>query len=229
MYCVILAAGLGTRMGILTENCPKPMLLIHEKPKLAYSIEMLPDVVTDVVLVVGYLKEQIMEYFGQWYEGRRIHYIVQEIYNGTAGAVQLCNDVIDEENFLVIMGDDLYMRGDLEKLLQYDQSLLATRTLQAENFGLVDTDDEKYLTVVMERPHDKKNGLVNTGAYFLSKKYFEAKMVQISSNEYGLPQTLVSMYPVCKTKVVEAKKWLAIGTPEDLRCAQEEIFTFISR
>ncbi len=228
MYCVILAAGLGTRMGLLTESCPKPMLLIHGKPKLAYSIEMLPDVVTDVVLVVGYLREQIMEYFGDRYEGRRIHYVAQEIYNGTAGAVQLCNDVINEEKFLVIMGDDLYMRDDLEKLLQYEQSLLAYRTLQAENFGLVDTDAEKYLTVVMERPHNKKNGLVNTGAYFLRRKYFDAKMVKISPKEYGLPQTLVSMYPICKTRVLEAKKWLAIGTPEDLQCAQEEIFTFIS-
>lgn len=228
MYCVILAAGLGTRMGELTENCPKPMLLIHEKPKLAYSIEMLPLVVTDVVLVVGYLKEQIMEYFGQWYEGRRIHYVMQNIYNGTAGAVQLCSDVIDEERFLVIMGDDLYMRDDLERLLHHDQSLLASLTSRAENFGLVDTDARSFLTGVVERPHDKKEGLINTGAYFLRRDYFYTKMVQISEKEYGLPQTLATMYPKHKTKVVEATHWFSIGNPQDLQRAQEEIFTFIS-
>lgn len=228
MYCVILAAGLGTRMGILTENCPKPMLLIHEKPKLAYSIEILPDVVTDVVLVVGYLKEQIMEYFGERYEGRRIHYVMQNNYDGTAGAVRLCNDVIDEERFLVIMGDDLYMRDDLQKLFEHDQSVLAYNTMQAENFGLVDIDTEFYLTGVIERPHNKKEGLINTGAYFLNRKYFDAQTVKISDKEYGLPQTLVSMYPACKTKVVEANDWLAIGTPQDLQRAQKEIFTFIS-
>jgi len=227
MYCAILAAGFGNRMGNLTENCPKPMLKIKDRPKLAYSIEMLPDEITDVVLVVGYLKEQIINFFGDEFDGRKIHYIEQVKFDGTAGAVGLARDFVDDK-VLVIMGDDLYDKKDLEKLMKCEQGLLAYETSQAEQFGLVDVDQNDNLRGVVERPHDKSNGLVNTGAYFLSQKYFEAEMVQISKTEYGLPQTLVSMYPEIKTKVVTTKKWQSIGTPEDLELAQKRIDEFIN-
>ena len=227
MYSIILAAGLGTRMGELTENCPKPMLMIHGKPKLAYSIETLPLMITDVIVVVGYLKEQIMEYFGDLYEGRRVHYVVQEVFNGTAGAVELCRSVVKSERFLVTMGDDLYMREDLEKLFAYEQSLLAYETCHAKQFGLVDCDD-KYLTGVIERPHDREMGLVNTGAYVLHERYFDTKKVRISEVEYGLPQTLVSMHPTHKTNVIKATRWMAIGTPDDLQKAHEKIYEYIA-
>lgn len=228
MYSVILAAGLGTRMGALTENCPKPMLMIHGKPKLAYSIEMLPLMITDVVVVVGYLKEHIMEYFGDMYEGRRMHYVIQEVFSGTAGATSLCKNAIKGSRFLVTMGDDLYLRSDLEMLLQYDQALLACKTYDAQQYGLVDVDENGFLKGVIERPHDKKEALINTGAYVLNREYFDADMVRISETEYGLPQTLAAMNSRHKTKIVEAKQWMAIGTPDDLQRAQEDIYTFIA-
>ncbi len=74
MYCVILVAGFETHMGKLTQNCPKSMFKIKDEPKLAYSIEILPDIIADVVLVVGYLKEQIIEFFGNNYDGINIYY-----------------------------------------------------------------------------------------------------------------------------------------------------------
>ncbi len=226
MYCVILAAGLGTRMGKFTKDCPKPMLKIKNKPKLAYSIEMLPDEITDVVLVVGYLKEQIIDYFDNNFDGKNIHFVEQKEFNGTAGAVSLARDIVND-NILVIMGDDLYYKKDLEKLMQYNQSLLAYETNQAERFGLVDVDKNNNLLNVVERSHDKIKGLINTGAYVLSGEYFSVDMVQISQKEYGLPQTLVSMYPEVKTKVVTTKKWQSIGSPEDLEIAQTRINEFI--
>ncbi len=227
MYSVILAAGLGTRMGDLTRTCPKPMLTINGKPKLAYSIEALPDAVTDVVLVVGYLREQIIAYFGDHYAGRHIHYVEQETYNGTAGAVALCADVVASEKFLVTMGDDLYMKQDLTEMLTYDRALLAIHTREAAQFGLVDVNDDGILCGVIERPHDHEEGLVNTGAYVLDRAYFNTPMVQISDTEYGLPQTLVSMYPEHKTHIVEAQRWMAIGNPEDLSKAQTDIKQYI--
>ena len=226
MYCVILVAGFGTRMGELTKDCPKPMLQIKGRPKLAYSIEMLPDNITDVVLIVGYLKKQIIDFFGDEFDGRRMHYVEQLEFNGTAGAVALARDFVDDK-VLVIMGDDLYSREDLKKLLEYKQSLLAYEADCAKRFGLVEVDNDNNLIAVVERPHDKNKGLVNTGAYVLSKEYFKTLMVKISDKEYGLPQTLVSMYPKNKTHVVTTHKWQSIGSPEDLEIAQKRINEFI--
>ena len=228
MNCIILVAGLGIRMGELTKNCPKPMLKINGKPKLAYSIEGLPEEITRVVLIVGYLKEQVMDFFGGSYAGKEIIYTEQRKFNGTAGAVELTRELMEGRGkFLVTMGDDLYDKKDLEKLLQEDQSLLAYETNQADQFGLVDVDKEGSLISVVERPHNKKNGLVNTGAYVLSAEYLKTPMILISDTEYGLPQTLVSMYPEHKTKVVVTNKWQSIGSPKDLKIAEERIGEFL--
>src|SRR3989344_783451 len=62
---VILAGGLGTRMRPLTFTAPKPMIPIHGKPFLVYIIELLKkNGITHILLLVGYLHEQIEEYFG---------------------------------------------------------------------------------------------------------------------------------------------------------------------
>jgi glucose-1-phosphate thymidylyltransferase len=228
MHGVILVAGIGTRMGDLTKNCPKPMLKIKDKPKLAYSIESLPDEITEVILIVGYLKEQVIDFFGDRYDSRKIRYVEQEELNGTAGAIELVRDLVgDSGKILVTMGDDLYDKRDLEKLLREEQSLLAYETRQADQFGLVDVDSDSNLISVVERPHNKNVGLVNTGAYVLSLEYFKTPMVQISDTEYGLPQTLVSMYPEYKTRVVVTSKWQSIGSSEDLKIAQERIDEFV--
>lgn len=226
MQVVILAAGEGVRMGNLTKNRPKPMLPIKNQPKLVYTLKALPEEIDEVIFVVRYLKEQIMDYFGKEYAGRKIKYLVQPELNGSAGAVNLAKDLI-QEKFLVLMGDDLYLKSDLEKLLSYPQSILVYKTDQADQFGLVAVDKENCLLDVVERPHGKKKGLVNTGAYVLSKEYFNMNPIAVSKTEYGLPQTLVSMYPEYKTKIIEATKWQPIGCPEDLIIANDRIDKFI--
>ncbi len=227
MQAVILAAGRGERMGKLTKNCPKPMLLIKNKPKLAWTLENLPKEISEVILVIGYLGEQIKNFFGEEYAGRKIKYVEQEKLNGSAGAVRLAQPLI-QGKFLVLMGDDLYLKSDLERMLKEDWAILVKEVQNAERFGLVSQDKNGYLTGVVERPHNQKEGLINTGAYVLQPEFFQAKLVPISETEYGLPQTLVSMYSKYKTKLIKATKWQPVGSPEDLKSAEKKIWEFIS-
>ena len=64
MFTVILAAGKGTRMGDLAKETPKPMLRVLGKTLLEHKLEMLPESITDVIIVVGYLKDKITEVIG---------------------------------------------------------------------------------------------------------------------------------------------------------------------
>ena len=226
MQAVILAAGRGERMGKLTENCPKPMLLIKNKPKLAWTLENLPEEISEVILIIGYLGEQIKNFFGEEYASRKIKYVEQKKLNGSAGAVRLAQSLV-KGKFLVSMGDDLYLKSDLEKMLKEDWAILVKEVLGAEQFGLVSQDKNGYLTSVVERPHNKKEGLINTGAYVLQPEFFQAKLVSISETEYGLPQTLVSMYSKYKTKLIKATKWQSVGSPEDLKLAKARIGEFV--
>jgi NDP-sugar pyrophosphorylase family protein len=108
MQAVILAGGLGTRLGSITEQMPKPMVLIGGRPYLEYQLRLLAQQsIADIVLLTGYLGEQIEEYFGDGSGmGLRIRYSPEEKPLGTGGALRLARELL-ADSFLVIYGDSL--------------------------------------------------------------------------------------------------------------------------
>ncbi len=215
-----MAAGRGTRMGALTDETPKPMLLILGKPKLEYSLSMLPDEVTEVILIVGYLGHQIRSYFGESFAGKKVRYVEQATLNGSGGAVHCVKDLV-EEKFLVLNGDDLYDPADLKRLCASELAVLACELEDASQFGVLKTDSEGRLTGIIERPHAPELKTVNTGAYLLSKQFFDYPLVAISETEFGLPQTLVQVSDRYDIAVVTTKHWQSIGRPEDIPKGEE--------
>jgi bifunctional UDP-N-acetylglucosamine pyrophosphorylase/glucosamine-1-phosphate N-acetyltransferase len=202
------------------------MLLIRGIPKLAYSLRALPSEVTEVIFVIGYRGEQIREYFGKNFDGKRIAYADQETLNGSGGAIHLAKKLV-RGRFLVIMGDDLYRREDLEKLMDHDLAVLACEVEDSNPFGVLETTPDGKLLSIIERPHDGTVKLVNTGAYILNENFFQYPLVPISETEFGLPQTLVSMRDEYAIVVEQTKTWLPIGSPEALAKAERGIEKFV--
>lgn len=215
MQAVILAAGRGTRMGALTESIPKPMLELLGKPLLEWKLEMLPEAIAEVVFIIGYHGNQIEKHFGENWNGLKISYVVQEKLDGTGGAIALVKDMV-KENFLVMMGDDLYHPDDLRNLTGESLAVLGLEVSQAEQFGLLEEDGERNLLKITERPHGYTTGIVNTGAYLLQSDFFNYPLVAITETEYGLPQTLVEMGKDIPVKVLRAHAWQPVGKPEDI-------------
>ena len=226
MQIVILAAGRGTRMNELTDDVPKPMLEINGKPILAYKLEALPAEIKEVIFVIGYLGNQIQQYFGDSYAGKKISYVVQEQLNGTGGAVQLVKDLI-ENDFLVMMGDDLYVKEDIKNCIKNDLAVLGVEVDNPNKFGIIVSDENKKLLEIIEKPEIAGPALANIGLYKLNKKFFDYPLVFIGNGEYGLPQTLAMMAKDYPVKVIKATDWFPIGNPDDLEKAQEEIYKFI--
>lgn len=106
MKVAILAGGLGTRLGSLTKNTPKSMVRICGKPFLEYQLDLLRrNALEQIVLCVGYLKEQIESYFGDGSRfGVRIEYSEEDRPLGTAGALRKAEGLLGNE-FLVLNGD----------------------------------------------------------------------------------------------------------------------------
>src|SRR3989344_539802 len=96
MKAIILAAGEGIRMRPLTNNTPKPMLLLKGKPLLEHIIESLPKQVNEIILVVGYLHHQIHNHFHHFFEGFKIDYVIQSEKTGTYDALKLCSHLLDD-------------------------------------------------------------------------------------------------------------------------------------
>ena len=106
MQAVILAGGLGTRLWPVTKEIPKPMVPVAGVPYLEHQLRLLRDQsITDIVLLTGYLGDQIEEHFGTGRSmGLRVRYSREESPLGTGGALREAADLLADK-FLVIYGD----------------------------------------------------------------------------------------------------------------------------
>lgn len=226
MIAIILAGGRGTRMAPLTDTLPKPMLKVLDKNLLEWKLEALPQNVTTIVFVVGYLGEKIKEHFGSSWKGIPVEYVEQEVLDGTGGAVALCEHLV-EDRALIMMGDDIYDARDLATLAQHPFSMLVmdkgeeARSIKAgkviEKDGLFLGLNEGFAQTGVETT------LINAAAYTISKPYFSYEKKKVSENEYGLPQTLVGLVTDHPVRIIKTNKWIQITTPECLERAAKEI------
>lgn len=217
--CVILAAGLGTRLRPHTLTTPKPMLLVAGRPILEWKISQLPPEITEVILVVGYLKEKITDHFGTEWQGKKITYIEQRDMHGTGAALHLCKDILSGK-FLVLNGDDLYDEKDIARCIELELAILAKPADVPGWFGAFKIDDDGNLIDIVEGTESPEGALVNTGLYVLDGRFFDYDLVPIKDGkEFGLPQTLVLMAKDHPISIPSATFWFPIGFPEDLQRA----------
>jgi len=176
---VILCGGKGTRLRPYTHSVPKPMLLLGRKPILEYTIEKLKvEGFKEVILAVGHLKEQIMDYFGDGSKyGVKIRYSIEQEGLGDAGALKNAWKLIEkEENFLVLMADQL-TNLDYKRIVQEHLKTKPIATVALKRvgiplqWGVFETDSRGRITSLAEKPIIEK--LVNTAIYVFNKKVFE--------------------------------------------------------
>lgn len=222
MQAVILAAGKGVRMRPLTDSCPKPLLKIGGRPLLEYTFDALPTAVNEVILVIGYLGEQIQRYLGDFYRGKKIGYVTQKNLEGTAKALLEAQPFLDKP-FLVLMADDIYAREDIEKCLAHEQAILAIKTTEAGPGGRLLLSKAGALMDVVEGKEHPSGSLVSVGVYILKPEIFTYEPVKLADREgeWGLPQTVAMMAKKRPVDVLEATRWIKLTTPEDLARAEE--------
>jgi glucose-1-phosphate thymidylyltransferase len=198
MKAVILAAGEGLRCRPLTLTRSKVMLPVANRPILEYIINALAkNGILDIILVVGYKKERIMDYFGDGINfGVRISYVEQNGQLGTAHAIKQTESLIDEK-FLVLNGDNLIdpdTISDLLKSEEGDSTLLTVVRDQSIGYGVV-TLDKGFIARIIEKPREKISHLINTGIYVFSPSIFSViKSTPISEiGEYAITDTIQKM------------------------------------
>ena len=169
---VILAAGEGQRLRPFTLNRPKVMLSIAGRPILSYVIDALAkNGVRNIVMVVGYRKDQIFDYFGSGERfGVEITYVVQEKQLGTAHALAQTQGVIADE-FLLVPGDNLI---EAETIARFDvgpEAVLVKKVDNPKRYGVVDIK-EGEVKRINEKPEEAGSSIISTGIYAFSKEIF---------------------------------------------------------
>lgn len=207
-------------MGEITKRVPKPMLSVLGRNLIQHKIDILPSSIDEVIIVTGHLEVQIKEFFKDKYEGRKITYVTQEELNGTGGAVWQAKDVI-KGKFLVMMGDDIYFKDDIEKCVEYDWAILGKR-VEVQTKGNQIIVDEKGRIMTVTQDTDLKPGdFNNSGLYVMGKEVFNYPLVKIPNGEYGLPQTLAQVVKDFPIHIVEATEIIRVTSPGDIKKAEE--------
>lgn len=211
---IVLAAGEGQRLRPFTVTRPKAMLSIADKPILQYAVEALAENgIRDIVLVVGYRKEQVYDYFGSGEKlGVNISYVTQGRQLGTAHALAAAKEVAQDE-FMVLHGDNLVEAATIASFMSVaPEAVLVKREAVPERYGVVNIEGGEVKSIV-EKPKEAGSNLVNTGIYTFSKDIFE-----FAESVLDIPDALNEMIAGGHTiKAVETEStWLDIVYPWDI-------------
>jgi D,D-heptose 1,7-bisphosphate phosphatase len=229
MKAIILAGGQGTRMGNLTSEIPKPMLKIGGKPVLEHQIELLKRYnITDIIILVNYLKDSIIEYFKEGEEhGVSIRYFEEKEPLGTTGGIKEIEDQLTED-FIVFYGD-VMIDMHLGRLIDFHTKHKSECTLVLHpndhpfDSDLVETDENHQVINFLPKPHPKgiyyKN-LVNAGAYILSPAIF--KFIEKGQKADFGRQIFPAIYNKIKMFGYNTAEYLKdMGTPDRLKEVEE--------
>ncbi|MFH1056846.1 MAG: nucleotidyltransferase family protein [Candidatus Micrarchaeota archaeon] len=179
MKVLILCGGKGTRLRPYTHSIPKPMLLLGRKPILEYTIDHFKrEGFKDIVLAVGHLKEQVINYFGNGKKfGVNIEYAIEEKPVGDAGGVKNAEKFLkSEDTFLLEMGDHL-TNLDYRKLVEFHKKHkpLATVGLKRigtpSQFGTASVNEKLQVVEFKEKPIIEQ--LVNSATYVFNKRVLD--------------------------------------------------------
>lgn len=237
MKGVLLTAGEGTRMRPLTLTRPKTMLQVGGKPILQYNMEALKDAgIKDIIMVVGYKKEAIEDYFGNGSSfGVNITYITQEKRLGTAHAINSVHDMIDDE-FIVLNGDiivDPELIVDLIAKYGSEETssiLMLTEVEDPSSFGVVEIENDIIKNIVEKpAPGEAPSNLINAGIYLFDKTIFDAidKTEKSKRGEYEITDSL--KIQMGENKIVRGlksdHKWIDVGRPWELLNVNEHFIS----
>lgn len=221
---LILAGGLGTRLGEKSKDCPKPMQLINQEPFLNNIIWNLKrHDITDIILSIGYLPERFKEYYGTGQNfDVKIRFVQEDKPAGTAGAIKLCESFLDDY-FLLMNGDTLFDINFHDLALTFNNGKIGHLALNFVNdtsrYGEVKLSGKEIIEF-KEKSHNN-SGYINSGVAIFNKRLISYISDQDSSLEKDV-------YPkMIEKKLLSAKKYksffLDIGIPVTLSEAQSLI------
>ena len=240
MKGIILHGGHGTRLRPLTHTGPKQLLPIANKPMSEYCLEAIKDCnITEIAIIIGGVgSEKVREYYGNGEKfGVNITYVKQDEPRGIAHAINLCRNFIQDEKFLVFLGDNIIQKpiSEIKEKFEnstFDATLLLCEVDNPSRFGIADLKDGK-ITKIMEKPKEPPTNFAVTGIYLLTPKIFEIidNLEPSWRNEFEITdalQILLEKNDNISYDVI-TDYWKDTGTPEDIINANAQILENISK
>jgi len=231
MKVVIPAAGAGKRLFPHTFTKPKPMVYIAGKPIIGHILDRMKDLKPEeVILVVGYKKEQIMSYIDENYSGIfKIKYVNQDEQMGLAHSVFAAKDEIGDSEIMIALGDMIFKAGYSDFYRQYSNNGECSASIGVREvddptkYGIVELDG-RFIKRLEEKPRKPASNLGIAGVYFIKETQVLLSIIEdmIKNNkrtcgEFQLTDALQEMVNrKFRLKTFQVSSWYDCGHPESL-------------
>lgn len=235
LQAVILAAGMGKRLGKYTKEVTKGMVRVVGKTLLEHALDSLVEKVDRVILVVGYKAEKVKEFLGNSYKGLTISYIDNPHYETTNNiySLWLAAEEMKKDDTLLLESDVIFEREVIERLVKTDGEAVAVihkfedwmdgTVVILDDYGNIASFLDKS-AIVWENSANyyKTVNIYKFSKEFFSKYYFPFLKAYVESNGYSsyyeVVLSLIAGLKNIKIKplIIDGLKWYEIDTPEDL-------------
>lgn len=229
MKAVILCGGLGTRLGSLTKETPKPLLEVAGQPFIAHVLNRLTSAgINELVLAVGFQWRKLQAFVGDTWNGAPVHYSVETYPLGTGGAISAAMESASLPEALVVNGDTLF-EINIPSFLKFAKDkdarvCVALRKVDdCSRFGRVSLEADGEMMTFGEKA-EQGPGLINGGIYYLRRDALNA----ITSETFSFETDFLAKKHLRHTVygMTFDDYFIDIGVPDDLQRAQTELSTW---
>lgn len=235
MKALVLAGGRGKRIDELSAKQNKCMIRINGRPAIEYSLESAASAdVEEVILVVGYRAEEIINGYGNRYRDKRLRYVIQTEQKGLVHAIECAREAIDGDDFMLLLGDEILVNGRHQALLnefRKGEVFALCGVLSVEDREIIKRtytlilDGNNNIYRLVEKPRNPLNNYMGTGDCVFKNdifNYIEYTAVHHQRNEKELPDLI--QCAIDDGKVVRSfticDRYTNINSKEDILAAE---------
>lgn len=233
---IILAGGNGTRLRPLTNVTNKSLLPVYDKPMIYYPIETLMSLGCEEIMIVSSSEHvgQVVQLLGSGKDmGVKFTYEIQDEANGIADALSLCEDWVNGDNCIVILGDNIYVDNEKIQLKKPETggAIFLKEVPDPHRFGVAEVKDGKVIGIE-EKPLYPKSNYCVTGLYIYDNRVFDIIKGLEPSARGELEITDVNNKYIewgeMRYKTVECS-WIDAGTFDSLLLASNTVLNHRTR
>ncbi|MAH06988.1 hypothetical protein CMI38_01925 [Candidatus Pacearchaeota archaeon] len=236
MKALILAGGRGSRLNDFTKKKNKSMLQLFHKPLIEYNLEHAHEAkVKEIIIIVGYRKDEIIQHVGDNFRGIKITYVEQKEQRGLVHAIETAKQAIGDSDFFLMLGDELLINSKIKQMIKQfrksDSYILCGVVNESDKSSISKTysvmgNEEGRIFRLIEKPRFPINNIKGTG-HCIMKNEILSYIPRTPINMIRGEREMVDLFQLAidEGKKVEilnvAKNYVNINTEEDLRLAEE--------
>jgi len=239
MKALILAGGRGNRLESITEENNKCILPLNGKPLIEYSLENAKTAnVDEIIILVGYLAEDIINTYGNNYRGVKVRYVIQWEQKGLVHALNCCRQVMGDSDFMLFLADEILVNpkhGEMIEKFNAESIFVLCGVIRVDDlsqisktYSIIRNESDNQIFRLIEKPARPMNNIMGTGNCIFSNQifnYIDETPINQKRGEKELPDLI--QCAIDDGRLVKAffvgEKYVNVNTYDDIRIAERDL------